>query len=157
MVLRFNRQPVHHIPISSLEVRMTESKGWGLFTKEKIDQEFGIEVIGEVIPQWKEEVRSKEYLRRNECWIHAQCRLYDRMRVYCIDQKNYSNLTRFLNHSCKPNMTLWQQDNGRSLVAYPNRQIQPGEELTIQYNMIHAAGPTLVCHCGEKECLGQIL
>jgi len=49
--------------------------------------------------------------------------------------RQYGNLSRFINHSCTPNLTSWHEDWRRRLVLYPNRAIRAGEELTFDYEL----------------------
>lgn len=79
----------------------------------------------------------------------------------CIDAYNYGNLTRFINHSCKPNLksVSIHVENKEILmpriIYYSIQNIEKGEELTIDYNCVDVNGKQdLKCACGEIECKG---
>lgn len=85
----------------SFIVKMTESKGWGLFAREDIARgKFVIEYIGEVIDKIEFNhrfSRAKDDKRSNYYFLTLGQNLY-------IDAYNYSNEARFINHSCNPNV-----------------------------------------------------
>jgi uncharacterized protein len=59
----------------------------------------------------------------------------------------------FLNHSCQPN--IWMQDEV-TLIAM--RDIEPGEELVIDYVMYLPSGwvAPWPCHCATAQCRGKV-
>ncbi len=65
--------------------------------------------------------------------------------VYKVDAEH-----RTINHSCEPNV---KEDDG---VGYATRDIKPGEELTIDYNLGVVDEPFL-CNCASKNCIGIIV
>jgi histone-lysine N-methyltransferase SUV39H len=157
MVFRFHRSSFSSIPVSSLEVRMTAAKGWGLFTKKALTPKHGIEVIGEVISVWEEDEREMAYLQTNACFLFPKYHPHDRLRVYAIDNKHVGNLTHFINHSCAPNLSIEMVNDGRQVALVPTRKIEPDEELTIAYDLDKFPRATLVCQCGEQRCSGQLI
>jgi SET domain-containing protein len=86
-------------------------------------------------------------------------RALDGTRIMHIDQMNYANLSRFINHSCFPNFQVWQMDNAERAVAYPLRDIQEGEEITIDYQLdsVHSPRGVAVCHCGARNCRKKLI
>jgi SET domain-containing protein len=58
-----------------------------------------------------------------------------------------------INHSCEPNLTS-RVIKGHILYM-SLREIQPGEELTVDYNFAKASSRTL-CSCGATKCRGTI-
>jgi hypothetical protein len=56
-----------------------------------------------------------------------------------------------LNHSCEPNLGLQGQ-----IVYVALRDIDPGEELTIDYAMIDDEVYEMPCRCGASACRGTI-
>jgi SET domain-containing protein len=56
-----------------------------------------------------------------------------------------------LNHSCEPNLGLQGQ-----IVHVALRDIDPGEELTLDYAMMDNEAYEMPCRCGAKTCRGTI-
>lgn len=86
----------------SFQVKMTQLKGWGLFANENIPAEkFVIEYKGEVINSDEFEQRFnrlKNNKEENFYFLRVENNLY-------IDSGVYGNESRFINHSCVPNVT----------------------------------------------------
>ena len=85
---------------------------------------------------------------------------------YCIDLGDDWSLEpgepyRFLNHSCTPNAKLFLVfDDGdpiekRKVVLEALRNIQPGAELTIDYEW--PADSAIPCGCESSECRGWVV
>ena len=81
----------------------------------------------------------------------------------CIDAFFCGNLSRFINHSCDPNINTVQIHFGNretrnpligSIVFYSNRDIQCKEELTIDYHYYNSKQKNNLCFCGTKKCSG---
>lgn len=70
---------------------------------------------------------------------------------------------RFLNHSCEPNCEFdyWDIEDPITGESFPHaflislREIQPGEQLTIDYNW--PASYAIPCKCGAASCRGWIV
>jgi len=56
----------------------------------------------------------------------------------------------YVNHSCDPNVAE------RDKTAYALRDIQRGEELTIDYDRIAYLEEPFQCSCGAKNCRGTV-
>jgi uncharacterized protein len=50
---------------------------------------------------------------------------------WTIDGSGRQNLSRYINHSCRPNCVAYTR--GRKVKIYSRRRIEPGEELTYHY------------------------
>ena len=78
-----------------------------------------------------------------------------------IDANHRGNSARWINHSCDPNCET-NEENGRMFIDVI-RDIQSGEELTYDYNLIveERYTPALkrlyACGCGTRKCRGTIL
>ena len=78
-----------------------------------------------------------------------------------IDANHRGNSARWINHSCDPNCET-NEENGRMFID-AIRDIQSGEELTYDYNLIveERYTPALkrfyACGCGTRKCRGTIL
>jgi len=83
-----------------------------------------------------------------------------------IDAFFYGNHSRFVNHSCDPNMVAIAVHTENRNILLPRiiyfalRDIQPGEELTIDYNCAPLKDlkntDQLVCLCGAASCRGYV-
>jgi SET domain-containing protein len=65
-----------------------------------------------------------------------------------IDGAVGGNETAFINHSCDPNAFI-RIVPGSKVAVFARRDIQPGEELTIDYR---DPDHPEVCHCGASNC-----
>ena len=70
-----------------------------------------------------------------------------------IDASASTDVLRYANHSCQPNMVLKIQQ-GR-VAFHALRDIAAGEELTAAYGPTHHAG-RLTCRCGAPRCVGRL-
>ena len=102
----------------SFAVRRGRS-GLGLFARRGFARgEFVIEYTGVLLPDRKADEKGGRYLFRvNSRWT--------------IDGTGRENLSRYINHSCKPNCVAYTR--GRRVLIYARREIQPGEELSYNY------------------------
>ncbi|GAA85222.1 SET domain protein [Aspergillus luchuensis] len=75
--------------------------------------------------------------------------------IALICPMEYGNFTRFINHSCRPNTTFERRTIGNraTMTVEVVRNIQPFEELTINYGREYWKGRT--CICGEEGCYTQ--
>jgi uncharacterized protein len=58
----------------------------------------------------------------------------------------------FVNHGCEPNLVARVRKGRVFFVSL--RRIEAGEELLVDYQLIHA--PTTVCWCGAERCRGRL-
>jgi SET domain-containing protein len=78
-----------------------------------------------------------------------------------IDANHHGNSARWINHSCDPNCEA-NEENGRMFID-AMRDIEPGAELTYDYNLVveERYTPALkrfyACGCGASKCRGTIL
>jgi uncharacterized protein len=100
------------------EVKRTPT-GLGLFTTAEIPKgAFVIEYTGELVPNAEADRRGGRYLFQvNGRWT--------------IDGTGRANLSRYINHSCKPNCIA--HTRGLSVKIYALRAIVVGEELSYDY------------------------
>nr|XP_054756561.1 histone-lysine N-methyltransferase ASH1L-like [Lytechinus pictus] len=134
---------------------MTESRGWGVKTLQPIRHgSFIIEYLGEVISVkelWKRALDDYQYQK------HHYCLNLDGGMV--IDGYRYGNEGRFVNHSCNPNceMQKWMVNGLYRIGMFALRDIEPGEELTYDYNFHSFNMETQQeCNCGHETCRGYI-
>lgn len=140
---------------SSLERIKTDDRGWGICTNEHINKgSFILEYVGEVLSEAEFCIRTIElYHAYNDHF----CIKLDSSTV--IDGYRMANEGRFINHSCDPNceMQKWCVQGESRIGIFALRHIQPGEELTFDYN-IYAYDMNIqqVCRCGSVNCCGFI-
>jgi len=79
-----------------------------------------------------------------------------------IDAAVRGNAARWINHSCDPNCTTFEDDDSRVFIE-ARRKIPPGEELTYDYRLSVDGKLTkkerkqYTCRCGTKKCRGSLL
>lgn len=101
---------------------------------------------GEVLPPERAEVRWQKRWKISKG--HPRIELMDRGDGYCVDGRG--SLAVLVNHSCGPNAEVTIMDNVPVIVAA--RQIAPGNEITISYNL-NGDDP---CNCGSQNCRGNM-
>jgi len=82
-----------------------------------------------------------------------------RLRISALDQYWHidgsvgGNGTQYINHSCAPN--CFTRIIHSHFLFFALRDIEPGEELTIDYESSYHSDQTR-CHCGAPACRGTI-
>mmetsp|Transcript_9724 Transcript_9724/g.14346 ORF Transcript_9724/g.14346 Transcript_9724/m.14346 type:complete len:1139 (+) Transcript_9724:70-3486(+) len=132
-----------------------KNKGIGLFAQEEIHAgDFVIEYVGEVINDEEMEKRKKIYQEMGQ-------QHYYFMRIeqdMVIDSFAKANNSRYINHSCDPNITVEKWKVGKKTVMgfFALRDIAFGEELSYDYSFQRFGSGGTVCFCGAKNCRGII-
>ncbi|KAL1183552.1 hypothetical protein V6Z11_A02G190800 [Gossypium hirsutum] len=81
---------------------------------------------------------------------------------YFIDASKYGNISRFINHSCSPNLVNHQvlvdsMDCHRAHIGlYASQDISVGEELTFDYRYELLPGQGYPCQYGASTCRGRL-
>ncbi len=139
-------------------VRNSEIHGRGVFAARPIPKkETIIEYRGERTT-WKE--ANKRPASDPDNPYHTFLFGLDDGRV--IDADVGGNAARWINHSCKPNCETFEDDDGRVFIA-ARRPIEPGEELTYDYQLTYDGRmgkkmrAAYECRCGAKKCRGTML
>lgn len=119
-------------------VKETGKYGKGLFAKENIKK-------GEIIASFDGDIYEAE--KASDLPSESP-----NVRDYAIQFEEhkwrYSNgFAIIINHSCEPNCGI---KNNFDIVAI--RDIQKGEELTLDYDMTENSDWTMKCSCGSKNC-----
>jgi SET domain-containing protein len=65
-----------------------------------------------------------------------------------------TGMAAFINHCCDPNCET-DEINGRIWII-ALRDIEPGEELTYDYNLYDGDEDPCTCNCGAKKCRGSM-
>lgn len=84
-------------------------------------------------------------------------------KPYTIDACNYGNISRFVNHSCMPNCTIWSvwwdcvDEAFPKLAIFARKAIKANEEITFDYSGGDASSNNnklkfMECKCGASNC-----
>lgn len=123
--------------INNLIVRDSSVHGLGLFSVVEHKEGQVITIIsGDLI-------NADECVRREE---EGNVYIFYKNEDEYIDASNHSQL-RYLNHSCNYNCDIDEDENG-NLILFAATNIQPGEELTIDYGYEEIYN---YCSCNDCE------
>ncbi|XP_047082365.1 histone-lysine N-methyltransferase SUVR5 [Lolium rigidum] len=153
-----------------MEIFRTENKGWAVRAAEPIPRgTFVCEYVGEVVKN-DDAMRNIESEAKGGCsYLFDIASHIDRERVktlgaspYMIDATRYGNVSRFINHSCAPNLNtrlvmVESKDCQLAHVGlFANQDIAAGEELSYDYRQKLVPGDGCPCHCGAQNCRGRV-
>ncbi|XP_052226023.1 histone-lysine N-methyltransferase NSD2-like isoform X2 [Dreissena polymorpha] len=131
----------------------TEARGWGLKAMADIRKgEFVNEYVGDLID---EEECKRRLEKAHEDNVHNFYMMtLDMDRI--IDAGPKGNLSRFMNHSCDPNLETqkWNVNGDVRVGLFALRDIKEGEELTFNYNFDCLGNEQTKCQCGAENCSG---
>jgi len=119
------------------------SIGLGLFAREPIRRgKLVIEYTGELLPAEEAYRRGGRYLFEvNSRWI--------------VDGVGRENLSRYINHSCRPNCE--PRTRGMRILIYALKNIRAGEELTYDYGKEYFDELIKPVGCKCAHCAGRAL
>ena len=125
-----------------IEKRRSKIHRWGVYATEAIPKNKRItDYAGEKISNQESLRRELRYIRKGHIWCF---KLTNRT---VIDAGVGGNVARFINHSCTPN--CWTEIADKTIWIRASRRIEPGEELTYDYN---TDGEGLIkCRC-RPDC-----
>jgi hypothetical protein len=139
------------------EVRASPLHGLGVFAARRIRKGTRIiEYLGERVSH-AEADRRYEHKDANDA--HTFLFIVDAQTV--IDAGVGGNEARFVNHACEPNCESVIED--RRVFIEALRSIQPGEELTYDYQIQREmddppdVDAIFACRCGSARCRGSML
>jgi SET domain-containing protein len=126
--------------------RQSAIAGWGVYAGQAIEEDTAVvEYKGELITQPEAWRREQRYLPRHRIWIFT---INDR---WARDAAFGGNIARYINHACDPN--CYTDVVGRRIWILAARRIEPGEELTYDYNTDGVAGIRCLCRPGCRRVL----
>ena len=137
------------------EVRSSSIQGKGAFATQQIIQGMCI------IEYSGERISHDEADRRYADTTNVPVVLFIVDDDIVIDGGVDGNEARYINHSCDPNCRAITDEDRIYIEAL--RTIQPGEELTFDYQLVRSdeyepEWDTLyACHCGARNCRGTML
>ncbi|KAG4301160.1 hypothetical protein PCK1_002470 [Pneumocystis canis] len=164
-----------------LDIFKTKYKGWGLRCPRFIKAGTFIGVyLGELICQAEAEVRGKKYDHVGITYLFDLDLFEDQVDdYYTIDAQYCGDVTRFINHSCDPNLAIYTVLRDKSdpkiydLALFAIKDIPPLEELCFDYsggnnedelgfigNCSSSKYTNLKnkrpCYCGSANCRGWL-
>ncbi|CAH1264564.1 SUV39H1 [Branchiostoma lanceolatum] len=121
--------------------RTANGCGWGVKTLQKIKKNtFVMTYVGEVITNEEAEERGKVYDENGRTYLF-DLDYNDEDAPYTVDAAVHGNISHFVNHSCNPNMTVYNvfinclDPRLPHIALFSNKDIEAGEELTFDYLM----------------------
>ncbi|MCL7038803.1 hypothetical protein MKW94_019988 [Papaver nudicaule] len=177
----YNRVSQHGIKFQ-LEIFKTKSRGWGVRSLNSIPSgSFICEYTGKLLAEKEADQRTgcDEYLFdlgriKSSSQILATGlsneNVEDEEGYFTIDALEYGSVSRFINHSCSPNLVtqdvLYDHDDKRMphVMLFAGENIPPMRELTYDYNYVvdtvcdSSSGNIKIkeCLCGSNECSGRM-
>ena len=145
---------------------VSKGKGFGVFSLEEIKKdEFVCEYVGEIIDKNTayEKIERNKLRKRNNYVLQVR-EVYENMVVNTfIDAEEKGNVSRFINHSCNPNMyfDIVRINHFTPQIAfYAKRDIEIGEELTFSYidnensleSDLYTRRSERICECKSIDC-----
>ena len=86
---------------------------------------------------------------------------------FCIDGALYGNESRFINHSCEPNLRTYnlvtdcESQTYHSIGLFATRKIYAGDEFSIDYQWdkypLDGISKDIDCLCGSRHCRGALM
>ncbi|KAM9431581.1 histone-lysine N-methyltransferase SUV39H1-like isoform 3-T5 [Salvelinus alpinus] len=114
-------------------------RGWGVRALQHIKKNtFVMEYVGEIITSDEAEKRGHLYDRQGATYLFDLDYVED---VYTVDAANHGNISHFVNHSCNPNLQVYNvfidnlDERLPRIALFSTRSIRAGEELTFDYKM----------------------
>jgi SET domain-containing protein len=139
---RVERRPYQKFDVV---VKPSAIDGHGVFAAQPIGSQKKIgEIRGESVSTEEARIRATR---------HERIMIVELSPRRAIDFSKSSDPMRYTNHSCRPNARLCI-DYGR-VEFYALRDIERGEEITVDYGDTHHAG-RLACRCGAPGCRGAL-
>jgi SET domain-containing protein len=127
-----------------LKIRKSKIHRYGVYAAERIPaQRKVIEYTGERISRRETKIRGSGRFTY----------LFALDSYWTLDGAVGGSGAEIINHSCDPNLRSTIR-NGHILYI-SKREIQPGEELTVDYRFSDDIG-RVKCSCGARNCRGQI-
>ena len=148
-----NNRVVQHGITARMQVYKTYGMGWGVKSLVDIPKGgFVCEYVGEIISDAEAEQRENDsYL------FDLENRDGD---TFCIDANKFGNVTRFINHSCDPNLTPVKVFTSHQDLRFPHiamfasRDIKKGDVLGFDYGEKFwvIKHKFFTCWCGLEKC-----
>ena len=126
-------------------VRRSRIDGRGLFADKAIAK-------GEIVCVKGGHLMTRaEFANHRSVANEAELQIADDLFLAPVAEAEFEALMMFLNHSCEPNVGIQGQ-----IVFVAMRDIEAGEELSLDYATIDHDSDPMVCRCGAEGCRGLI-
>jgi len=96
-------------------------------------------------------VSTTEHLQLPDPLPNSAVQITEDLVLVARDLEEYEAVMLFINHSCEPNVGM-----GGNIVLIAMRDVDAGEELTIDYALFDDYDGAMTCNCGSAECRGVI-
>lgn len=143
-----------HKPKVNIEIFQTKKKGWGVRAASFIAKDSYIgEYCGNLITDEEGDQIGIEQDKKGCSYIWD----LNKMNL-CLDAEYKCNFTRFINHSCDPNVKSYDIDIGnyQRIGFFAAKDIEIGTELTLNYQYDDSVKIKIRCECGSLNCKGYI-
>uniref|UniRef100_A0A673HMG6 Histone-lysine N-methyltransferase n=1 Tax=Sinocyclocheilus rhinocerous TaxID=307959 RepID=A0A673HMG6_9TELE len=134
-----NRVVQRGIQYSLCIFRTDNGRGWGVKTMERIRKNtFVMEYVGEIITTEEADCRGHIYDKEGATYLFDLDYVDDE---YTVDAAHYGNISHFVNHSCDPNLQVYNvfidnlDERLPRIAFFATCGIKAGEELTFDYKM----------------------
>ena len=127
-----------------VEIRSSPIHRYGVYALERIPS-------GRKVMEYTgERISRRETKRRSATGLNY---LFTLDRYWTVDGSVGGSGAEYINHSCDPNIRAWIHKG--HILYMSNREIQPGEELTVDYNFARDV-ERVPCYCRSPRCRGTI-
>lgn len=137
----------------------TTGKGFGVTIQQALPHPGTY--VGEYIGEILTDIGARDRMKMNENAEHNYLLLYNEhhgettMKTF-VDARYYGNWTRFINHSCDPNLHIVPIRIDRftppHLAFFTLRSIEINEELSYSYGTMIDPIKSKACHCSSSIC-----
>lgn len=131
--------------MAALEVRRSGVRGRGCFTREPVKRRKKIAAYAGELIRGSRKVQAR--IREQEAV--GDIKVIQIGDDVAIDGAVGGDATAYINHSCAPN--AYMRAAGESVVFFALRDIEAGEEITMDYRDPNHPAPG-VCRCGAPNC-----
>ncbi|KAE9341423.1 hypothetical protein PR003_g9985 [Phytophthora rubi] len=135
----------------------TVEKGWALRALEPVKAgQLVIEYVGEVINEEEKERRLLDHAKNSP--DDKNMYIMELGKGEYIDARFKGSVSRFINHSCDPNCHLlkWRVKGVNRIAITALKDIEPGTELSYDYQFHTKQAMEWKCHCKAKNCRGTM-
>lgn len=135
------------------KIEKSEIHGKGIFATRTIREgQFIIAYEGEKVTKEQSRRRCRRWLSGTNAQARRATYLFELNKRFDVDGSFSYNKARFLNHSCEPN--AFAKVRKREISFFALRDIDYGEEITINYNYGLGNFWDYPCNCGAPRCVG---
>ncbi|KAG7390309.1 Histone-Lysine N-Methyltransferase ash1l [Phytophthora pseudosyringae] len=148
---------LHQKVYSRFQKFHTVEKGWALRVLEPVKAgQLVIEYVGEVINEEEKERRLLDHAQNSP--EDKNMYIMELGKGEYIDARFKGSVSRFINHSCDPNCHLlkWRVKGVNRIAITALKDIEPGTELSYDYQFHTKQAMEWKCHCKSRNCRGTM-